>query len=149
MSKLVPSYAAIACLVAFPGCALLDPPPPRTASGTVTAVFSEPLSGILVDRSLAARRNDGPTWVEVRLSRPLDDGSTTLQARIDDPAIAVGATVHIALPAPGSPVAGDRFADAGTLPGGVRVATPAVPEPVTVARAETRPDALEVVVDLP
>lgn len=75
------SAAAIVAVVQ--GCASTGQVPPREVLGKVDGVYVEALPGVLVDQRIANPEANGPTWVNVKLRRPLEDGRTVMAARID------------------------------------------------------------------
>lgn len=91
------------CAIAT-GCAGERGALPAHAEGTVVRVYEEPLEGILVARDIARRREEVPTWVEVRLGEPLPDGRHSLFARVDDPHVLAGDRVDLEVGAADMPV---------------------------------------------
>ncbi|MBI1395041.1 MAG: hypothetical protein GC151_03595 [Betaproteobacteria bacterium] len=141
MSNRVHSALLCVCLL-VPACSTIGDPGGRLASGTVTGVFTEPYTGILVDRTLGTRQaTTDPVWVEVDLRQPLTDGRRTVQARIEDRDVPVGAIVDVTL-APETATPDDPAIEGLAIPGrnaarpGAEPARRAAPFPI--ARVDRR-----------
>jgi hypothetical protein len=89
--------AAVTILLA--ACAEL---PPATQEGTVSAVFVEPLPGILLSPGITEAGIAGSRWAEITLDPSAPDGGRTLARLPDDVDIDVGDRVMVQPATPGS-----------------------------------------------
>lgn len=76
-------WLAAALVAAVQGCASTGSVPDRDVIGRVEGIYVEMRPGVLVHQRLAPDDADLPVWANVKLRDALEDGRTSMSARLD------------------------------------------------------------------
>lgn len=76
-------WLAAAVVAAVQGCASTGSVPDRDVIGRVEGIYVEMRPGVLVHQRLAPEDADLPVWANVKLRDALEDGRTSMSARLD------------------------------------------------------------------